>query len=134
MGLIVSIYKAGGQSSAGPGGLSCGADKACLVGRFEATGEFVAAGGPFLPSAEMPAVALSPGLGGFGGWRAVPVVCDDVGNFVVESREDSVGPMMGGCYIGTSDSRFAQLAGRRTTEPVALHDRFETVAQYATYD
>lgn len=44
----------------------------------------------------------------------------------------SVGPMMGGTYIGTSDSRMRDLTG--SFEPIALHDRFETTAQYATYD
>ena len=44
------------------------------------------------------------------------------------------GPMMGGSYAGTSDSRFSRMVERLTGQPwhgaVAVHDRFETWAQY----
>ena len=42
----------------------------------------------------------------------------------VNQPEGMLGPMMGGTFIYTSDSRFP--AGY----PIALHDRFETQAQY----
>ena len=44
------------------------------------------------------------------------------------------GPMMGGSYAGTSDSRFTRMCEHLTGHPwhgaVAVHDRFETWAQY----
>lgn len=46
-------------------------------------------------------------------------------------RDDCVGPMASGAMISSSDSRFVMAAGG---DGVKLHDRFETVAQYATYD
>lgn len=42
--------------------------------------------------------------------------------------EGVVGPMMGGCYVGSSDSRVRAAFGLYGA--VALHDRFETQAQY----
>jgi hypothetical protein len=39
-----------------------------------------------------------------------------------------VGPMAGGSFIFTSDSRFSDLTGVRY--PISLHDRFETPEQY----
>lgn len=45
-----------------------------------------------------------------------------------------LGPMMGGSYAGTSDSRFSRMCQSLTGHPwhgaVAVHDRFETQAQY----
>ncbi len=56
----------------------------------------------------------------------------------VEKKGDGVGPMFGGCYVGTSDSRFEEacqyLLGHKFYGLVALHDRYETVEQYASYD
>ena len=41
--------------------------------------------------------------------------------------DGDVGPMFGGNFIWTSDSRFRRLSPR----PIPVHDRFETVEQYA---
>jgi hypothetical protein len=45
-----------------------------------------------------------------------------------------IGPMMGGYYGATSDSRFSaeaeRLSGQRFYGAMALHDRWETQAQY----
>ena len=53
-------------------------------------------------------------------------------------KPDMVGPMMGGCYIAASGADFAELAesllGHRFYGAVALHDRYETPKQYASYD
>ena len=44
------------------------------------------------------------------------------------------GPMMGGCYAATSDSRFSEmcehLLGHRWYGAVAVHDRFDTWEAY----
>lgn len=43
---------------------------------------------------------------------------------------DGVGPMMGGSYAGTSDSRFSRMCEELTGHPwhgaVAVHDRYES--------
>lgn len=92
--------------------------------------------GPFDPSDDAPAVMLIEGHGANGGTvRIVP--CDHVhGDVWIEHGEPhSVGPMMGGTYIATSDSRFTRaveaLTGARFYGAVAFHDRYETVKQYA---
>lgn len=46
-------------------------------------------------------------------------------------RPDNVcGPMFGGNFVYTCDSRLAQAMGTTTTEPVSVHDRFETQREY----
>jgi hypothetical protein len=55
-----------------------------------------------------------------------------IGNSVnlrpLDKPSGAVGPMMGGCYVGSSDSRFGDAIGFYGA--VALHDRFETPTQY----
>ena len=71
--------------------------------------------GPFEPNERTPAVALySHGAHCI----AVPV----------NRPNGMVGPMFGGCYIATSDSRFREAVGIYGAIP--LHDRFETQEQY----
>lgn len=41
--------------------------------------------------------------------------------------KEYAGPMFGGCFIYTSDSRFRELV---SPQPVALHDRFESWEMY----
>ena len=43
---------------------------------------------------------------------------------------DGVGPMFGGTFVGTSDSRFSKATGQRGTSVIPLHDRYETAEQY----
>lgn len=47
---------------------------------------------------------------------------------------DGVGPMMGGSFAGTSDSRFSEMCAALTGHPwhgaVAVHDRYESPALY----
>jgi hypothetical protein len=131
MGLIVNIYKHNGNSCAN-GGLSDRANKATVVN----------ADGPFEPTDERPAVMLVKGnLAGT--VKAVAAEVFEV-NGITHYREakpkGSVGPMAGGCFIDTSDSRFGEavaqvVLGDHSTAaavygPVALHDRYETPAQY----
>ena len=39
------------------------------------------------------------------------------------------GPMFGGNFIYTSDSRLADAMGTTTSEPIKVHDRYETQAE-----
>jgi hypothetical protein len=48
------------------------------------------------------------------GYKAVPV----------DAPKDKLGPMAGGCFIYTCDSRMPGKA------PIALHDRYETQEEY----
>jgi hypothetical protein len=129
-GLIANVYKHRGASYAN-GGISGKADEVTVVG-IDA---------PFEPTDDRPAVMLVKGnLAGT--VKAVAAEAFEV-NGIVQYREakpkGSVGPMAGGCFIDTSDSRFgeaiAQILGDHSTPaavygPVALHDRYETPAQY----
>jgi hypothetical protein len=78
--------------------------------------------GPGIPeiseaSESCPALMFDPRRGG--SWMvARPIVRNDGGN---------VGPMFGGNYVTSSDSRFHDATGGH---PVAVHDRFETSEQY----
>ena len=46
----------------------------------------------------------------------------------VEARHGMLGPMAGGNFVHTSDSRWADLVGH--AYPISVHDRFETVSDY----
>lgn len=90
------------------------------------------------PTEEAPPVAF---VFRSGGSRALPVcavpvdVADD-GTITETRRDDSVGPMMGGSRVVAelgAEEAFAHAAGQDVLS-VDLHDRFETTAQYATYD
>jgi hypothetical protein len=54
--------------------------------------------------------------------------------WIVDRPEGAVGPMMGGNFAATSDSRFFEaverLCGYRYVGALPVHDRFETPAQY----
>jgi len=43
------------------------------------------------------------------------------------------GPMFGGNFVFTSDSRMAEAMGTTCSCPVEVHDRYETTEEYATY-
>lgn len=115
MGLTADVYKHKGMSFAGSGGLSAAVDEVVVVN----------CDGPFEPSDAAPAVLIVPNR--LGDPIAVPATLVD-GRWVPARPEGVVGPMMGGCYIATSDSRFRRLSGVYGAVP--LHDRFETPAQY----
>lgn len=106
-----------------------------LVAYDAAVGKTRPVDGPFEPSAEMPAVAIIRTRYSFGeGMHAVLVEPDDDGGWrAVRGR--GVGPMFGGRFIWTSDSRFGEAVGAGPFgQPVKLHDRYETREEYATYD
>ena len=71
----------------------------------------------FEPTEQTPALIYDRRRGG--SWqKASPIVRDDKG---------MVGPMFGGNYVTSSDSRFNEATGG---QPIAVHDRFETAEQY----
>lgn len=88
--------------------------------------------GPHEPGEDRPAVVLvegnQPGT--------VMVVSIENATELVNGEAvpfDFRGPMFGGCYIETSDTRFTEAVEAITKHPfygaVALHDRFETSEQ-----
>lgn len=118
MGLLAQIYRTASENAAGydhsNGGLSSEVEKVTVVNME----------GPFKPSDEAPAVIVE--YGAMGSVRALPFrrkTHFEPGTFV--------GPMHGGTFIWTSDSRF-RLTGQRL-DPVALHDRFELVKQIGVH-
>jgi hypothetical protein len=48
----------------------------------------------------------------------------------LEQPAGGVGPMAGGNFVYSTDGRFRDLC----PYPISVHDRFETVEQYASYD
>lgn len=122
MGLRADIYKAGGRTFS-LGGLSEVADEVTLVN----------VPGPFEPDEKAPAALLVDGARGTA--RVVPAEQNEAGEWA-EVRK-GVGSMMGGSYVGAADSRFREaveeILGHRFYGAVALHDRFETVEQYAEF-
>lgn len=108
-GLRAYIYRNGADCS--NGGISGRCDAVTII-----DDEIDA---PFAPSDEAPAVRFERRK--FGNRAANCFV-------PVDQPEGRVGPMFGGCYVGSSDSRFARLVGVYGAVP--LHDRFETPAEY----
>lgn len=131
-GLRADVLKhKGGDCS--NGGLSSRVDEVTIVGLIP-DGESAARPMPedaqvFEPSETAPPVVLVAKTFSFGG----PYV-----SARPAEPGEGVGPMMGGCYIASSDSRFsstvAVLTGDKTIGAVPLHDRYESAAQYASYD
>lgn len=109
MGMLVSVYRAAGRGDCTNGGASGSADFLCVVN----------VEGPYEPSAEMPGFELIRR-------GSMPVLVPY--NGISSTR--SVGPMFGGNYAASSDSRF-----REATAPyygaLPIFDRFETAEEYA---
>jgi hypothetical protein len=98
--------------------------------------------GPSEPTDDAPAVLLVENA--MGTVRIVPAVEVTGPGAAVEYHgkwgplladgDKTIGPMMGGSYVGTSDSRFREavekLLGHGFYGAVPFHDRFETPAQY----
>lgn len=123
MGLRAEVYRTARLGDCSNGGLSSRVDTVTIVN----------AEGPFKPDEHAPAVLLQKGP--MGTVNAVPVTAFGEG-WALDRPGGGVGPMMGGAYIATSDSRFREkvdnlLDGSGFYGAVALHDRFETAAQYA---
>lgn len=140
-GLTAEILKHEGRSCSN-GGLSSTADEVTIVGitTIEGSGRIghvrpvPETARVFEPTEEAPPVVIVHRYL-FGEFipQAVPAAVVD-GEIRLLVRDDCVGPMAGGCYITTSDGRYAALLERKTSMPIALHDRFETGEHYATYD
>ena len=97
-GLMVWIYRSDHECS--NNGVSAHHTKAVLTG--PAVPEIVA------PNNDMPEIELKTGNLGHG-YKIVP-----------KEHGKGAGPMFGGCFIYSSDSRFP------TFHPIALHDRWES--------
>lgn len=107
MGLLVDVYRNGDDTTLG--GLSSKHNIICVVN----------ADGPFDPSKEWPAFELVPNHG------------DSVAlKPVMDTPKGAVGPMAGGNYGATHDSRFSEaiegITGLGFYGAVAIHDRFES--------
>lgn len=111
-GLIVEVYKSSlGDCTAD--GMSGKRDTLILTSIEDTNGIVTPINAPF-EGDETNTVKIVPGhLPGY--WRAIPVK---------SKKSGMIGPMFGGNFIYCSDSRFPM------KQPVAIHDRYETVAQY----
>jgi len=106
MGLLVNVYRNGEDSTLG--GLSSKHDKICVVNAV----------GPFEPTDEFPAFKLVANHG------------DSVAlKPVIDNPKGTLGPMAGGNFGATPDSRFSEaiegITGLGFYGAVAIHDRFE---------
>ena len=114
MGMTVSVFR-WGLGDCTNNGVSAVAGSLCVVN----------VPGPFDPSAALPAVELVEGPGGRGHAILRPVEAKKPG---------MVGPMSGGNFGYSSDSRFSEaiqkLTGSRHYGAVSIHDRYETPDEY----
>jgi hypothetical protein len=110
MGLIAEIFRSDSQDCSN-NGISSRCTRVVIVN----------VPGPFEQSDEMPAVLMVEG----NLRNTVKIIpCDP------ETTETFGHSMMGGTYVGTSDSRFSEAYAKITGEPFGcsiapLHDRFE---------
>lgn len=111
-GIRASIYKDSGRDYSN-GGVSSFTDEVTVI---------LPEGGPFEPTEAAPAVEfVRRTIGGRAAHYFRPVEGP-------EGHERMVGPMAGGTYLGSSDSRFSDLTGMYGAVP--FHDRYETTEQY----
>ena len=114
MGLTLSVYRSAefGDCTNGGATATC---KTITVVNID---------GPSKPTKDSPAFKLTKGP--YNSLRLVPV--DD------PREKKGAGPMMGGNYAATSDSRFGEacrkLLGTDFYGAVAVHDRYETWERY----
>lgn len=129
MGLRADIYESKAIGNCSAGGISSRCKSVTVVKAFGQNVE-----GPSEPSEDAPAVVIQDGP--LGSVNAVPASQEQPGEWSPERPSHMVGPMSGGTFISTSDARFSDLLEGRLQYPaaVSLHDRFETPAQYASYD
>lgn len=123
-GLTVSIFKSD-MGDCSNGGISGKFTEAMVVGVERGNWD------PSTELPELPRVMLKQGA--YPGIAvAVPVQETPDGQWVPDG--EGIGPMMGGCYISCSDSRFVEavekITGARFYGAVPLHDRWETPEQY----
>lgn len=112
-GLWVSVYRDASMSDSTNGGVSGYQDRFVLLGT----------NGPFEADNEKEGnMALTLVPGPFGTTRAV-MANDETGE-AIDGPPGEVGPMFGGNFIYSSDSRFP------SDTPIKVFDRFETQQQY----
>jgi hypothetical protein len=115
MGLLVEVYRSDSRDCSN-GGISSFASSLCLVN----------ADGPFSPSADCPAAEIVPG----------PVEGQAIIRRVGGNTPGMIGPMFGGAFAYSCDSRFSaavrKVTGHKAYGAVAIHDRFETAESYAS--
>jgi hypothetical protein len=115
MGLSISIYR-WGLGDCTNGGESAEVESVCVVN----------VPGPFEPRGNQPAFKLVKGPGGRGHAILHPVE---------EKKAGMVGPMFGGNFGYSSDSRWSEAVREITGSPhygaVAIHDRYETPEDHA---
>jgi hypothetical protein len=124
MGLRVSVFRdAASDYDCTNGGISRLYDRLTVVN----------ADGPFDPTPDAPAVMLDSHVHGI--VRLVPV--EKIGDdwfLIGQNTKEYAGPMFGGNFAATSDSRFGdaieKLTGQRFYGAIAIHDRLETWPQY----
>lgn len=122
MGLLAFVYRSVTSPTRGPA-------QVVLV-NVEGTAE---------PSDDAPAMMLVPSVMG----NCIAVLADCVATRIGDghklyrpkTRTDMVGPMADGCFVATSDSRFAEAVTRITGAihfygAVPTHTRFETQEDY----
>ncbi len=118
MGLIANIYRSDYDS-----------DLNAFHGKRQIT--ITNADGPFQPTADAPAAHIARGPLGH------PIIVAD-GEYLAEllpdGGNDMIGPMAGGTFAETSDSRFGRairkITGTDFYGALAIHDRYETYSQY----
>jgi hypothetical protein len=103
-----------------------------LSGRFDRL-TVVNVEGPFEPTPDHPAVMLVPNALG----SVVIMPAEKIGDEWLEIASNTkayAGPMFGGNYAATSDSRFGRaveaILGHRFYGAVPIHDRLETWSDY----
>ena len=111
-GLNAYVFKSATFGDSSNGGVSASHDKVFVVGSDSVPLESYIDGSPY------PVVRLTRNT--FGDVVAQPVAARPAG---------AVGPMFGGAFIHTSDSRFSKATGVYGAIP--LHDRYETAEQHA---
>ncbi len=113
MGLRAYIYRPTSLGKCANGGISDNHEVVTIIN----------ADGPFDPTDDAPAVKIATNSMG----NAIIVPAD-------ERPQGCVGPMMGGTFVNTSDSRFGEAVRRigkaQFYGAVPFHDRFETTEQY----
>lgn len=115
MGLIVSVYRSAHGDSSNQG-LCHHADDLCVVN----------VPGPFEPNDRTPPVLLERGP--LGNPIVVGAYRDADGRYLPTVAPGQHGPMFGGSYAATSDSRWSRAVGFYGAVPI--HDRWESPELY----
>lgn len=120
MGLILTVYRHSHGMDCSAGGISSKFTEFTVIN----------CEGPFEPAPDRPPVLLEAHVPGC--VRIVPAG-EDGKRLNMPEDDNACGPMFGGNYAATSDSRFGEkirflLGGAKFYGAVAIHDRYETAA------